>query len=947
MADDRIREEIITEFFLSTCQSRRRANREDVTALLFCADLSMQSVLIPTAHATRDSWVVSGDIIPLITGSVAEFYIEPVLSCFGDVDIMLHTSTQLAIPAGCTPPTQLPGEFSSRVDLYEIVDSQFPGYVYLYSSYLLTECDSDGKYNAMQCERDISLCSDIVGDRLFPRHGPALQSETSIPSVGLAPSIFGLQLAAPVMSRDEVYCMRCLIWPPQAADWPTRHRNYGWPDSATVDCVISNGCDVVSMAHPLCRHDEWMRICQWRLSFSRAEIVLLNSWMPVQQIVYHVLRHFMKNEILTESVNNSVAGTVSNYHIKTLMLWACELKSSSWWTDGLNLVEICVKLLHALTVWLTDACCQHYFINNCNLFDRFENSRYTKETVNRLMPITKASFCKWCIDSYLHACAQLCPSFASNLLWSPFFRRPREQLHPVIFLQNVVSEIVKWKMDMSPKLNYTYFTAAQCGIMMYVSDNSLTLQSCLCLMNKLAKFDEILHFYFTAIVFLHVAHKTIQTSLSDEMLDVLATTCLQSNDVRHCLNARHRSVLSLNQAAMLMKVVANGSHSTVQLIEIELSKAYLHRALRLIDSDNDSIYSLANVYLAVLYYTTGQHQMAIDHCALVTRLQDHSQCSSHAIQGELLLRIDEQINSVLGLAVFYQYIQAAASTEKHNRHVSVFTTKMLAHYLHVKFLSVTKCHQLSQTSLTHEVQQYRSCLCISPEAFLTDVMLFCLTDYSRYMYPSIDRLKTADRRRTKLLICEHLDTSKLIKLLEQSAVEFLTKCRQLEVRDFGSLGHFVTTDFSALYAYKCGQDQRCLQLSAYNVNTLTVGKSHGVAIPLCRELLQLMDDDIVSVIGLVVLANQPCKSDRRCKVGISQLTLLLYLLSQCQIKLRHSITSMARTLDHVHKARLASEQISQVITSHFGEDSARFTVGHVLLKFVEQKILRYAVSNIN
>ena len=90
--------------------------------------------------------------------------------------------------------------------------------------------------------------------------------------------------------------------PPQAADWPTRQRNHDWPDSATVDHVVNNGCDVVRPAHRQCRQHEWMGERQWRLSFSRAEIVLINSWMPVQQIVYHMLRVFMKTERLTDMV---------------------------------------------------------------------------------------------------------------------------------------------------------------------------------------------------------------------------------------------------------------------------------------------------------------------------------------------------------------------------------------------------------------------------------------------------------------------------------------------------------------------------------------------------------------------------------------------------------------------------------------------------------------------
>ena len=88
-----------------------------------------------------------------------------------------------------------------------------------------------------------------------------------------------------------------------------------------------------------------------------------------------------------------------------------------------------------------------------------------------------------------------------------------------------------------------------------------------------------------------------------------------------CIRDRCSSELSLSIATKLMKVAANSSRITMQLIEIELSKAYLHRVLRRQDSDSDSIYCLANVYLAALYYTTGQYQTAIDHCTLVTRSQ--------------------------------------------------------------------------------------------------------------------------------------------------------------------------------------------------------------------------------------------------------------------------------------------------------------------------------------
>jgi len=224
------------------------------------------------------------------------------LSCVGDVDVMQHRRDELAIPDGCRPPTELPAEFDSRVEVDEIIDSEYPGYVYLMRSYLLTEDNDSGKYSAVRYEdRDYVYCSPTsLNGTEIERHGPAL---TAIADEN-------------TLSVDGVYCARCLSWPPQAAHWPTRHRKHGWPDSATVDRVVSNGCDVVQVAHPYCRQDEHMNEfqrrlsflraeLQWRLSFSRAELVLLNSWMPVQQIIYHMLRFLVKTERLTDITDNT------------------------------------------------------------------------------------------------------------------------------------------------------------------------------------------------------------------------------------------------------------------------------------------------------------------------------------------------------------------------------------------------------------------------------------------------------------------------------------------------------------------------------------------------------------------------------------------------------------------------------------------------------------------
>ena len=110
--------------------------------------------------------------------------------------------------------------------------------MYLEIRYLLSKCSDGGKreYAGFRYDEQNAHLINFAGDGDTYRHGPAnLRAGKGC-----------------VLSLDQVQCVRCLLWPPQAADWPTQHRNYGWPDSATLDRVVSNGCDVVGVAHRQC-----------------------------------------------------------------------------------------------------------------------------------------------------------------------------------------------------------------------------------------------------------------------------------------------------------------------------------------------------------------------------------------------------------------------------------------------------------------------------------------------------------------------------------------------------------------------------------------------------------------------------------------------------------------------------------------------------------------------
>jgi len=147
MSRQRRLDEIITTFLLNTCRLRPEISEHALQAAAYCVETT-------TVHPQNDQEV---DVIPLTTGSVAEFYYEPMLPHIGDVDVMYHSSTQLAIPRGHPPPTQLPAEFSDYVKVFEIVDSHLPGYIYLELRYLLTYCTDDNKYNYFECDKGLGL----------------------------------------------------------------------------------------------------------------------------------------------------------------------------------------------------------------------------------------------------------------------------------------------------------------------------------------------------------------------------------------------------------------------------------------------------------------------------------------------------------------------------------------------------------------------------------------------------------------------------------------------------------------------------------------------------------------------------------------------------------------------------------------------------------------------
>jgi len=399
-------------------------------------------------------------------------------------------------------------------------------------------------------------------------------------------------------------------------------------------------------------------------------------------------------------------------------------------------------------------------------------------------------------------------------------------------------------------------------------------------------------------------------------MDVLATSVGQNVGIRRYL--KQTSCISvLTEAIKLMSVVASKSLSTLEMIKTELSKAYLYRALRCTNAYRDSINSLANVYLAVLYYTTENYETAIDHCTLVTRSDLLQwQYSSHTVQGKLLPKIDDNIDSVLGLSVFYRYLRMVALNHEQGPYVGIFTTKLFAHYLQIKCLSTKECGRSAQMSSVDETLRYRRSITDTQQLTICDALVVKL----EFLHKSKENKcqKSAISRTVE-------DTSDLVELLQRSAIEHMATYRQLEVRDFGSAATTITpTDFQALYAYKRGDYQQCLQLCTQNLHALLYAE-RSCDVSIMPGFIRLLDDNIVSLFSLTLVVNPKFPF-----FLVHQLTLFLYLMTHCQLKLRHSVASLTQTLAYVNAVR----------RKHLNE----FTHDQLTLKLIERRILQYFKS---
>ncbi|XP_033741597.1 uncharacterized protein LOC117328244 [Pecten maximus] len=155
------------------------------------------------------------------------------------------------------------------------------------------------------------------------------------------------------LHTDIVIALPYPGWPSQAREWLSRERKYGWPNETLRHEIQNNiGCMIV----PVGRYGSDMEDFQWRVSFSRAEMLLSRSFTRVQRELVHLLKAL------------DIGGS---YHIINLVYRLIEDTPEDAWRSK-NLATLVFTLVDQYIACVCERRLPHYFMPALNLMAKYQ-----------------------------------------------------------------------------------------------------------------------------------------------------------------------------------------------------------------------------------------------------------------------------------------------------------------------------------------------------------------------------------------------------------------------------------------------------------------------------------------------------------------------------------------------------------------------------------------------
>ena len=123
-----------------------------------------------------------------------------------------------------------------------------------------------------------------------------------------------------VSEYDEVSCLHVPVWW-FSNEFFTRNRRYNWPPEVMED-IRRYGLHLVPVGAPGSSTEEW----QWRLSFSRAEVVIVSHMTDMQRCAVVAFK-------LCKAGLEEKCKVMKSYFVKTALFWLCEKTPAEDWNS--------------------------------------------------------------------------------------------------------------------------------------------------------------------------------------------------------------------------------------------------------------------------------------------------------------------------------------------------------------------------------------------------------------------------------------------------------------------------------------------------------------------------------------------------------------------------------------------------------------------------------------
>ena len=203
---------------------------------------------------------------------------------------------------------------------------------------------------------------------------------------------------------------------------------------------------------------------------------------------------------------------------------------------------------------------------------------------------------------------------------------------------------------------------------------------------------------------------------------------------------------------------------------------------------------------------------------------------------------------------------------------------------------------------------------------LTDVLLFKTieTHLGEFTEITVSAVGTDD---TDINILSSVDNRLLVTSLEQVALEKLITYRQLMVSQVHCKQFPVVNEFELFYMYRRGLFQSCFGICRNHIYAMLNNRPRLSNIRMKTQkllllspiILSLLDGELLSLFGVVQLLHRSwlslyIKSPLSLRIAI--LTVLLYLMTQCQKKLRSDpVCDSLALIRYVHDTVFDDESI--------------------------------------